>query len=64
MDDTSEDSMPTELPYAPSDRDKAMINRMFRQTFSWPPARQRKRSRTQRQRQRAKDRKSKNKDVQ
>jgi hypothetical protein len=57
MDDTANDPSPTIFPKAPSDRDKAMINKMLKDAFSYPPARKRKPSRAQKQRQLAKKRK-------
>jgi hypothetical protein len=58
MDDTSEDPTPIELPKAPSDRDKTMINRMFREAFSYPPTHRQKRYNAQKKRQRSKARKN------
>ena len=64
MDDTSEDPSPTIIPGPLSDRDKALINKMLKEEFSYPRARQRKPSHNQKQRQRAKERKNKKTDLQ
>jgi hypothetical protein len=52
------------IPGPLSDRDKAMINKMFKKAFSNPPARPRKPSHNQERRLRAKERKNKETDLQ